>query len=235
MSSVIQYRVSVDCAVFGFDGQRMNVLLYRMMTEDENFNSMKLPGALIHEDESLDDAAARVLEELTGLKDVNLTAFRAFGSPTRMSNPRDRRWVQNWEHLEIKRAITASYIAAIRIDSKTKVPDGFQALWMPIEELPNLAFDHNQIVKEAFATVKTLASTDANMLFSLLPEKFTADQLRRLTNIIRGKNVDARNFYKHLANKPYIKQLEEKQSGVAHRAARYYSFDGEVYNKTKEW
>jgi len=228
---IVNYRVSVDCVVFGFDGERLNVLLYRMLCDNEDFHTMKLPGALIRKEEGLDEAAVRVLHDLTGLDGISLTPFRAFGSPDRTSNPKDMQWVQHWEKQKIERAITAAYVALIRIDSSTVTQDGFQTLWVPIDELPELAFDHNLIVSEAIANMKGIFHTSPDRVFAMLPGKFTADQLRKLYIAITGKRVDARNFYKILAVKPYIVALEEREKGVSHRAARYYRFDRRLYEK----
>ena len=86
--------ISVDCVVVGFDGDRLKVLLIKRVGDDEGlaFHDMKLPGSLIYKDEDLDGAAMRVLSELTGLKNVDLIQFKAFGSKNRTSNPKDVRW-----------------------------------------------------------------------------------------------------------------------------------------------
>ena len=83
--------ISVDCVVIGFDGEQLKVLLVKRAGEDngEVYHDMKLPGSLIYMDEDLDEAAQRVLYELTGLKNVNLMQFKAFGSKNRTSNPKD--------------------------------------------------------------------------------------------------------------------------------------------------
>ena len=88
--------ISVDCVVIGFDGEQLKVLLVKRAGEDngEVYHDMKLPGSLIYMDEDLDEAAQRVLYELTGLKNVNLMQFKAFGSKNRTSNPKDVRWLE---------------------------------------------------------------------------------------------------------------------------------------------
>ena len=90
--------ISVDCVVIGFDGEQLKVLLVKRAGEDngEVYHDMKLPGSLIYMDEALDEAAQRVLYELTGLKNVNLMQFKAFGSKNRTSNPKDVRWIRIW-------------------------------------------------------------------------------------------------------------------------------------------
>ncbi len=93
-----------------------------------------------------------------------------------------------------------------------------------------LAFDNNLIIKEALKAIKRETENNRTILFDLLPKKFTASQLRLLTEIISGKTLDVRNFHKKISQMPYIVALEEKQKGVAHRAARFYRFDKKIYN-----
>ena len=89
--------VSVDCVVFGFDGENLKVLLIErnIQEQNENYNDKKLPGSIIFNDEDLDDAASRVLTELTGLKNIYLSQFHSFGNPDRINNPRDILWLEN--------------------------------------------------------------------------------------------------------------------------------------------
>ena len=92
---VIDVHVSVDCVLIGFDGEQFRVLLVRQMGKqtDGEVNDMKLPGSLIYADEDLDDAAKRVLNELTGLKNIKMTQFKAYGSKDRTANPKDVMWL----------------------------------------------------------------------------------------------------------------------------------------------
>jgi hypothetical protein len=105
-----------------------------------------------------------------------------------------------------------------------KMKSGYAAQWIPIGELPRLAFDHNDIVHEAIESVKQKSTLDPTLLFDLLPRKFTATQLRVLMETVQGVTIDIKNFHKKLAQMPYVVPLEEKEDGVKHRAARYYKF-----------
>ena len=93
--------VSVDCVIFGFDGEKLKVLLIERNIDEQhiNYNDKKLPGSIILNDEDLDSAANRVLTELTGLKNIYLSQFRSFGNPTRTQNPRDILWLENTTQL----------------------------------------------------------------------------------------------------------------------------------------
>lgn len=103
--------ISVDCVVLGFDGERLKVLLLKRSGEDngEYFHDMKLPGSIIYMDEDLDEAAHRVLFQLTGLKNLTLIEFKAFGSKNRTSNPRDVKWLENAIKQKADRIVTVAY------------------------------------------------------------------------------------------------------------------------------
>ena len=104
---------------------------------------------------------------------------------------------------------------------------------MALPEVKDLAFDHNLIIREALTFIRQYIEFNPSMLFDLLPRKFTALQLRRLYELIYNKTIDVRNFHKKIAMMDYVVPLEEKQQGVAHRAARYYRFDKKIYNKRR--
>ena len=199
--------ISVDCVVIGFDGEQLKVLLINRIGEENGkvYRDMKLPGSLIYMDEDLDEAAQRVLFELTGIRNVNLMQFKAFGSKNRTSNPKDVHWLER----------------------------AMQSCWVALKDIKTLAFDHNLIIREALTYIRQFVEFNPSMLFDLLPRKFTASQLRILFELVYDKAVDVRNFHKKIALMDYVVPLEEKQTGVAHRAARYYKFDRKIYNKTR--
>jgi len=228
--------ISVDCVVFGFDGSSLDVLLIRRTGEEggEVFHDMKLPGSLIYKDEELDDAARRVLAELTGLKNVNLTQFHTFGSKERTRDPKDVHWLERAQKAKVERIVTVAYFSMIKIDrSLSRSMEGKEALWVEIGSLPQLAFDHNEIIQRAREYMSRLAYFSPDILFSLLPRKFSATQLRTLYECVFGKKIDQHNFYKTLAAMPYVVPLDEKETGVAHRAARLYTFSRQIYNRKK--
>ncbi|MBC5605775.1 MULTISPECIES: NUDIX domain-containing protein [Bacteroides] len=228
--------ISVDCVVIGFDGEQLKVLLVKRAGEDngEVYHDMKLPGSLIYMDEDLDEAAQRVLYELTGLKNVNLMQFKAFGSKNRTSNPKDVRWLERAMQSRVERIVTIAYLSMVKIDrTLDKNLDEHQACWIALKDVKTLAFDHNLIIKEAMTYIRQFVEFNPSMLFELLPRKFTAAQLRILFELVYDKAVDVRNFHKKIAMMEYVVPLEEKQQGVAHRAARYYKFDKKIYNKVR--
>lgn len=227
--NVYNPHVSVDCVVFGFDGEKLKVLLIeRSITEqNELYNDKKLPGSIILNDEDLDDAASRVLTELTGLKNIYLSQFRSFGGPQRTKNPRDILWLENTMQLKIGRIVTVAYVALIKIDRKIQVKyDNTQANWFDLNEVAtmNLAFDHAEIIKNGLEHVRHNLDIEPHLLFELLPRKFTISQLRSLYDTVHQTNSDVRNFQKKVALWPYVVALDEMEVGVPHRAARLYKY-----------
>ena len=228
--------ISVDCVVAGFDGEQLKVLLIRRAGEEngEVFHDMKLPGSLIYMDEDLDEAAKRVLYELTGLKNVHLTQFKAFGSKDRTKDPKDVHWLEHAMSMKVERIVTVAYLSLVKIDrALNRGLEAYQAEWVALPDIKALAFDHNLIIREALAFIRQYVDANPAALFDLLPRKFTALQLRRLYELVYGKQLDVRNFHKKIAMMGYVVPLEEKEQGVAHRAARYYRFDKKVYNKLR--
>lgn len=234
--SLANHHLSVDCVVIGFDGKQLKVLLINRAGEDngEVYHDMKLPGSLIYVDEDLDEAAKRVLFELTGLKSVKLVQFKAFGSKDRTSNPRDVLWLEQTMQLKVERIVTIAYLSLIKIDrTLDKNLDGHGACWVALKDVKKLAFDHNRIIRDALTYIRHYVEFNPSLLFDLLPRKFTASQLRILFELIYGKTVDVRNFHKKIVMMEYVVPLDEKQQGVAHRAARYYKFDRKIYHKVR--
>ena len=233
---MINPHVSVDCVILGFDGEQLNVLLVKQTGQEDNslYNNMKLPGSLIYNDEDLDEAAKRVLYELTGLEELHLIQFKAFGSKNRTNNPRDIKWLERFHQLDqkVERIVTIAYLAMVRIDKKlTQLSDRYEACWTDIDQLCTLAFDHNQIIAEALLFVRQHVQTHPIALFELLPRKFTAAELRTLYDRIYNRAFDVRNFHKRIERMKYVLPLDEFQRGQPHRSARYYKFDRKLYNK----
>ena len=152
----------------------------------------------------------------------------------RTSNPKDVRWLERAMQSKVERIVTIAYLSTVKIDrTLDKNLDDHQACWVALKDVKTLAFDHNLIIKEAMTYIRQFVEFNPSMLFELLPRKFTAAQLRTLFELVYDKAVDVRNFHKKIAMMEYVVPLEEKQQGVAHRAARYYKFDKKIYNKVR--
>jgi len=229
--------VSVDCVVFGFEFGKLNVLLLgrRMQFEGKEFNDLKLPGDLVRKDEDLDTAAARVLYELTGLDKIYLKQFAAIGSPNRLSGqPRDLEWLRSIGHPE-EIVVTIAYYSLINIDQDKASNFALQsnACWYDVSEVKELAFDHLSVLQQALKALRTEFVLNP-IAFELLPPKFTLGQLQQLYEVILGNNLDKRNFRKKVATMAHIIPINEKQVGVSHKPASYYTFSRRIYEKNRK-
>jgi 8-oxo-dGTP diphosphatase len=232
----INPNVSVDNVILGFDGNELKVLLIERKheyTTEKDF--LALPGDLIYEDEPLDDAANRVLYELTGLKDIFLEQFYTFGDPKRISKEADVNWLKSIRAVPEARVITVAYYTLVKIENYNPSASGFasNAIWMPINDVPYLAFDHNDIFNKAIENLKHKLYRQP-IGFELLPKKFTLAQLQRLYEIILQTSLDKRNFRRKILKTEFIIQLDEKQTGVAHKPAMLYKFDKKKFDSTSE-
>lgn len=227
-----QNYVSVDCVVLGYDEveNKLQVLLIKQKTPNKvNSNTFKsqfaLPGDLITEDEGLDEAANRVLNELTHIKGIYLQQFHTFGAPDRVKDPKDADWLKGYRKDPNARVITVTYVALVRIDHITPLAGSFaeNTIWRSVKKIPKLAFDHNYILNKALDIIR--AHPEQHIVGrELLPPKFTLSQLQNLYEAISNVQLDKRNFRKSIKNAEYLIPLDEKQQGVLHKPAQYYSF-----------
>ena len=231
MKKTRQYNpyISVDCVVFGFDGKDLNVLLIERHIQENNrdYNDKKLPGSIIYMDENLDEAASRVLTELTGLKNIPLSQFQSFGDPRRSENPRDVLWLEKTTHTKIERIVTVGYVALIKINRKiTFDAEDKSANWHYVGgvEKMSLAFDHLQIIRKGLEYIKHWLKAEPKLMFKLLPRKFTLSQLRLLYDAVNQTKSDVRNFQKKVMQWKGLVVLNELEKNVPHRAARLYKF-----------
>ncbi len=225
--------MSVDCVVFGFDyDNRLNILLVkRRLNDDSEEKQSKLPGSLIFSNEDVDESAQRVLFELTGIKKMVLKQFRCFADPNRASNPEDIKWMSEQYKPDIDRIITVAYLSLCKIDHKINSVKYTTVDWCPIDQIPSLPFDHNKIINESLVEIRKWIESDFSIVFELLPKKFTIRQLYQLYSALSEKRIDKKNFHKKISSFNYIVPLEEIESNVAHRAARYYKFDSKIFKK----
>jgi 8-oxo-dGTP diphosphatase len=210
--------LTVDCVVFGLDLDEddLEILLVRRGLEPF-LGKWALPGGFVRVDETLEDAALRELEEETGLRKVYLEQLYSFGTLDR--DPRER-------------VVTVAYYALVKLsDHKVKAAtDAADAAWFSIHDLPELAFDHQQILDVAHERLRGKVRWQP-IGFELLPRKFTLTQLQRMYEIILERQLDKRNFRKKILSMDLLVELDEVQRDVAHRAARLYKFDDRHYRR----
>lgn len=219
--------VSVDCVVFGFDGNSLQVLLIERQQPDGTCIPA-LPGDLIVDDEDLDQAAIRVLKELTGLQDIFLQQFKAYGDPDRTHRPEDLDWMEVIRENPKARVLTIAYYSLIPLINLRATASSFarDTSWVDINQVPDLAFDHNLIVDEALKSLRKKLQFEP-IAKELLPAKFTLRDLQKVYEIILGVTLDKRNFRKRIVNSNIVKLTNSKESGVRHKPAMYYSFNTE--------
>lgn len=232
--------LSVDCVIFGFDFDHLNVLLIERDLPEPGKNNIPqrrhaLPGNLIGIDEPLDDSARRVLKELTNLDDLYLEQFHTFGSPNRVKREYDRQWLMATRPDPDIRVITVAYYSLVKLGDYHPSPSSFarSAVWWPVSEVPELAFDHNSILTKALSHLRNKLATRP-IGFELLPLKFTFGQLQRVYETILGIDFDKRNFRRKILNMDVLIPLDEKQTGVPHKPARLYMFNEDRYRNLLE-
>ena len=232
-TNFIHTYVSVDCVVFGFDHEnQLNILLAQRHLDANNIaRPKKLPGSLILSNEDVDDAAERVLFELTGIKKMVLKQFKCFADPNRANNDEDIKWMGDEYKHNIDRIITVAYLSLCKIDHKINSSKYDTVDWCPVDKLPSLPFDHNKIIQESLVEIRKWIESDFSIIFQLLPKKFTIRQLYQLYSAISEKKIDIKNFHKKISSFNYITPLDEIEQNVAHRAARYYKFDAKIFKK----
>lgn len=203
-----RFLVSVDCIIFGFAEGKLKLLIQERPYEPEK-GMLSLIGGFVKNDESVDTAAQRVLTQFTGLKDLYMRQLRAFGEVERDKG---------------ERVISVAYYALINVgDYNSNQSDSHGAYWTEINELPELCFDHNQMVKEALKELQK-SVFEKEICNNLLPEFFTLSKLQTLHEAILGLPVDKRNFRRSILDRGYIIKTDKIDKTSSRRGAFLYKF-----------
>lgn len=211
--------LSIDCIIFGFQESKLKVLLVKHAAGIIK-DHWALPGGFVTYNENIDSSANRLLNDLTGVRELFLEQLQAFGSVDRYPT---------------KRVITIAYYALTRPENYELHP-GFtasDAKWFSIDDISNLPYDHDRILLFAWNRLKHKVKHEP-IGFNLLPEKFTLLQLKDLYEAILETSLDKPNFRRKIMKMDLLISCNEKQRGVSHRAATLYRFDKEVYDKLKK-
>lgn len=210
-----QIKLAVDCIIFGFNNNRLELLLVHRGFEPEK-GKWSLIGGFVGNDEDIDDAANRVLYDLSGLENIYMEQVRTFGKADR--DPSGR-------------VVSTTYSAMILKSEYNEERVGkYDAKWFPIEELPELIFDHSEMVGSAIRRLRRRVR-NFPIAFNLLPAKFTLPQLQMLYEGILSEQLDKRNFRRKVSQMDYLVRLEEKDMSESRKGAYFYQFDEELYNK----
>ena len=218
-SSKPKFHISIDCIIFGFHAGELNLLLLHRNFEPAK-GEWSLMGGFVQENESVDDAAKRVLAELTGLNHVFMEQVGTFGAIDR--DPGER-------------VISVAYYALININEYDKrLVEQHNAHWVNIDEIPKLIFDHEEMVVKARQAMQKKASSEP-IGFNLLPELFTLPQLQSLYETIYGEAIDKRNFRKRIAEMDYIEKTDKIDKTGSKRGAILYRFNEKAYRKAPKF
>ena len=209
--------VTTDCVIFGFDGSELQVLLIERGIEPFK-GKWAFPGGFLNMDETAQEGALRELKEETGLENAYIEQFNTYSDPGR--DPRER-------------VITIAHYALVRIQEVKGGDDAAKAQWFPIDKVPQLAFDHDKILRDAMRKLRERIHFEP-IGFELLPEKFTMRDLQILYESILGVKFDRRNFAKKMMHYELLNQLDETVRPTAKRDALLYSFNKENYELFKK-
>ena len=210
--------VTTDCIVFGFDGTKLNLLLINRGIEPYK-GSWALPGGFMKIDETAEQGALRELQEETGVKDIYIEQMQAFTAVDR--DPRER-------------VMTIAFMAFVRQEKYEVIAgdDAAKAQWFPVKSLPQLAFDHKEIITLALDKLRWKMTYEP-LAFRLLKKTFTISQLQTIYEVVFDKRFDRRNFHKKLTSLGYIIPTEEQQKTIC-RPSTLYTFDERKYREVAE-
>jgi 8-oxo-dGTP diphosphatase len=207
--------VAVDCIIFGFDEEGLKLLLIKRKFEPKE-GQWSLMGGFVSQEESIQESAQKVLNELTGLENIYLEQFYTYGDIKR--DP-------------VERVISVAYFALIKTEKyNEKLGKVHGAQWFKWSEKPDLLFDHNQMVEKALSCLKRRVKNEP-IGFELLPEKFTLPQLQRLYEAIYQEDLDKRNFRRRILSMDLLIKLSEKDKINSKKGAFKYKFDKKRYDE----
>jgi 8-oxo-dGTP diphosphatase len=224
--------ISVDCVIFGFDGNTIHVLLIKrqhLSSPGETVTDQKLPGSLISDKEDLPRAALRITQELIGHAPVHLRQMEIFSDPQRVQGDA-LRWINEYYKVAMSRVVTMAFFALVKLDQRLKnLARRKSAEWVELNNVHSLALDHNRILITAIDYLMRLFRHEP-VAFEFLPKKFTIKQLQGLYEAVFDTAIDNRNFRKKILPL-YLVPTGKIESNVSHRPAQYYYFDSKKYKQ----
>jgi 8-oxo-dGTP diphosphatase len=226
--TLADFKVGVDNVIFSVDTAQNRLLVLLVMRHEEPFlGYWSLPGTLVRWGESLEDAAYRVLSEKIRVNNLYLEQLYTFGGPDR--DPREA------ESSYGERYLSVSYFALVRFVEAELIADGVSGIaWYPLEQVPQLAFDHNQVLEYGYRRLRNKLEYSP-VAFDVLPEVFTLGDLYQLYTTVLGENfADYSNFRSRLLKLGFLCDTGVKVSRGAGRPASLYRFDAEAFAPLKD-
>ncbi|WP_017319327.1 NUDIX hydrolase [Mastigocladopsis repens] len=222
------FKVGVDNVIFSVDTAQNQLLVLLVMRQQEPFlNDWSLPGTLVRQGESLEDAAYRIMAEKIRVKNLYLEQLYTFGGPER--DPREATDSYGVRYLSV------SYFALVRFEEAELIADGVTGIaWYPVKQVPQLAFDHNKILAYGHRRLRNKLEYSP-VAFEVLPEMFTLNDLYQLYTTVLGENFsDYSNFRARLIKLGFLCDTGKKVSRGAGRPASLYRFDAEAFAPFKD-
>lgn len=209
------FLVAADCIIFGFKNKELHILLTRRPVSPL-LGEWSLMGGFMEENESLNEAAEKVLYRYTQQRGIYMEQVNAYGNVHRDSGGR---------------VVSVAFYALVRLEEfDTSLAKQFDAQWINVGELPPLVFDHNKMVEDALTLLRYKVSMRP-IIFKFFDQKFTLPALQDLYEAIYQLPIDKRNFRKKLFAMDILDKLHEKDKSSSKRGAFYYRFNPEKYKQ----
>ncbi len=222
------FKVGVDNVIFSVDTAQNRLLVLLIMRQQEPFlNSWSLPGTLVRQGESLEDAAYRIMSEKIRVNNLYLEQLYTFGGPHR--DPREATGSYGVRYLSV------SYFALVRFEEAELIADKVSGIaWYPVKDVPELAFDHNEVLAYGHRRLRNKLEYSP-VAFDVLPASFTLNDLYQLYTTVLGDNfADYSNFRARLLKLGFLSDTGIKVSRGAGRPASLYKFDAEAFAPLKD-
>ena len=226
--ALADFKVGVDNVIFSVDTEQNRLLVLVVMRHEEPYaGCWSLPGTLVRQGESLEDAAYRVLSEKIRVNNLYLEQLYTFGGPNR--DPREQEDAYDVRYLSV------SYFALVRFEDADLIAEGVSGIaWYPLARVPKLAFDHNEILSYGYRRLRNKLEYSP-IAFDVLPEVFTLGDLYQLYATVLGENfADYSNFRARLLKLGFLQDTGRKTSRGAGRPASLYRFDAEAFEPCKD-
>lgn len=209
-----RFLVAVDCIIFGYDGQELKLLVIQRGFKPRQ-GEWSLIGGFVQASETTEAAAKRVLRNLTGLDVLYLEQLHVFSEPERDTE---------------ERTVSVAYFALVDIKKyRQQLSEDYHPVWFPINRVPDLIFDHNEMVELARQKLRYKAALHP-LLFELLPAKFTIPQLQNLYECVYNTTFDKGNFSRKILSTQLLTKLADKDKLHSKKGAFYYKVNMRKYN-----
>jgi hypothetical protein len=221
--------LAIDSVIFGFHDNKMMVLLLQY----KNTNSFALPGGFVFKEEDVNEAAQRILQDRTSLKNIYLEQFYLFGDSRRQDNSMEiimkaRGMNLTKNHFLLRRFVSIGYYALVDYTKAIPTKDDMSddCGWYDINKIPTMIQDHKKIIQKALETLRE--NFDKKLTgFKLLGDQFTMGELQKLYETILGIKYRRTSFQRKMINLNILKQVDVKKTGAANKAPYLYTFKKE--------